>query len=64
MVASKGLPSLLTGHTTPFGEALDWLQFTYTTDLTGAYVVPVSTFFVQYGVVEGVRVVDPFPVPE
>ena len=37
----------------PFEETLDWLQFAYTADLTGAYVAPVSMVLVQCAVLEG-----------
>ena len=44
---------LLTGRELPFKETLDWLQFAYTTDRSGAYVAPASTVLVQYTVAEG-----------
>ena len=44
---------LLTGRLPPFEEVLDWLQFYYTVDRTGAYVAPASTVLVQSTVVEG-----------
>ena len=34
-------------------EALDWLQFAYTADRAGAYVVPLSTVLAQSAVAEG-----------
>ena len=36
--ASQGLLPLMTDQALPFEEALDWLQFAYTADQTGAYV--------------------------
>ena len=35
--------ALLTSQAPPYEEALDWLQFSYTGDRSGAYVVPGST---------------------
>ena len=49
----KGIFPFLTGRAPPFKEALNWLQFVYTTDRTGACVAPSSTVLVQYAVVEG-----------
>ena len=43
----------LTGQEPPFEEALNWLQFAYTVDRAGAYVVPASTALTQSAVVEG-----------
>ena len=50
--ASQGLFPLLTGWTPPFKEVLNWLQFSYTTDRTGAYMAPASMVLVQSAVVE------------
>ena len=46
MTVSQELFPLLTGQAPPFEEALNWLQFAYTADRMGAYVVPASTFLV------------------
>ena len=43
---------MITDREPPFKEALDWLQFAYTADQAGAYVVPESTFLVQSAVAE------------
>ena len=51
--ASTGLFPLLTGREPPFEEALNWLQFAYTTDRVGAYVAPASTLLAQSMVAEG-----------
>ena len=51
--ALTGLFSLLTGQEPPFEEAIDWFQFTYTVDRSGAYVVHMSTVLAQSAVVEG-----------
>ena len=40
---SKGLFTQLTGRESPFKEALDLLQFAYTTNRVGAYVALTST---------------------
>ena len=34
---------ILVGQAPPFEETLDWLQFVYTADRTGAYLAPAST---------------------
>ena len=39
-VVLKGLFTMLTSRETPFEDTLDWLQFTYTVDQVGDYVVP------------------------
>ena len=52
-VARKGIFALLIDWADLFEEVIDWLQFTYTAERTGAYVAPSSTVFVQYMVVEG-----------
>ena len=52
-VVSKGLSPMLTGQLTSFKEALNWLQFAYTSDRTGECVAPVSMVLVQSVVVEG-----------
>ena len=44
---------ILVGRTPPFEETLDWLQFVYTTDRTGAYVAPAPTVLVLSVVSEG-----------
>ena len=44
---------ILVGRAPPFEEMLDWLQFAYTADRTGAYVVPASTVLVSSVVLEG-----------
>ena len=44
---------MLTGQEPPFEADLDWLQFTYTSDRAGAYVVPASTVLVQSALAEG-----------
>ena len=51
--ALTGLFPLLTGQETPFEEALDWFQLTYTADRAGTYVAPVSTVIAQSAVAEG-----------
>ena len=51
--AIRNLLHLLDGRTPPFEETLDWLQFYYTTDRTGSYVAPVSTFLTWSAVSEG-----------
>ena len=51
--ALAGLFPLLTVREPPFGEALDWLQFTYTADRAGAYVAPASMVLSQSAVAEG-----------
>ena len=43
---------LLTGRELPFKETLDWLQFAYTTDRSGAYVAPASTVLSQSPIAE------------
>ena len=43
---------MLTGRDHPFETDLDWLQFTYTADRSGAYVTPASTVLVQSAVAE------------
>ena len=48
-----GLFPMLTGRDPPFEAALDWLQFTYTTDRAGSYMAPASTVLAQYDVAEG-----------
>ena len=40
---SQNLFLLLNGWAPPSEEALNWLQFSYTTDWTGDYVAPAST---------------------
>ena len=39
----KGLLPMMTGRDLPFKEALNWMQFAYTVDQEGAYVVPAYT---------------------
>ena len=56
--ASNGLLPMLTCQDPPFEEDLGWLQFAYTADLTGAYVVPVYKVLAQSVVAEGG---EPFP---
>ena len=51
--ALTGLFPLLTGREPPFEEAIDLMQFAYTTDLAGAYVAPASTVLAQSAVAEG-----------
>ena len=51
--ALTGQFPLLTGQEPIFVEALDWLQFAYTADRAGAYVVPLSTVLAQSAVAEG-----------
>ena len=50
--ASQLLFLLLASRTPPFEETLDWLQFAYTADRTGAYVAPVSTVLVPSAVLK------------
>ena len=44
---------ILVGQAPSFEETINWLQFAYTTDRTGAYVAPASTFLVPSKVSEG-----------
>ena len=44
---------ILVGQATSFEETLDWLQFAYTAERTGAYVAPVSMVLVPSAVLEG-----------
>ena len=37
---------LLVSWASPFEENLEWLQFAYTADSTGAYLLPTSTVLV------------------
>ena len=43
---------LFSSGSPPFKETLDWLQFAYTADRTGAYVAPASMVLVQSTVLE------------
>ena len=49
----KLLFPILIVRVSPFKEMLDWLQFAYTTERTGAYVVTASTVLVPSAVLEG-----------
>ena len=51
-VVRNGISPFLTGWELTFEEVLDWLQFSYTTDRTGAYMAPASMVLVQSAVVE------------
>ena len=44
---------ILVGWVPPFEETIDWIQFAYTADRTGAYVAPASTVLVPSAVSEG-----------
>ena len=44
---------MLTGRDPPFEAALEWLQFTYTEDRAGVYVVLASTVLVPSMVADG-----------
>ena len=43
---------ILVGWAPPFEETLDWLQFAYTADMTGAYVAPETTILAPSAVSE------------
>ena len=51
--ASKGMFPMITGREPLFEADLDWLQFEYTSERTGAYVTPASTVIAQSAVAEG-----------
>ena len=50
--ASEGLFPLITGQEPTSKEDLNWFQFAYNADLTGAYVAPASTALTQYAVAD------------
>ena len=52
-VVLKGLFTMLTSREPPFEDTLDWLQFTYTMDRVGDYVVPAYTVPTKPEIVEG-----------
>ena len=49
---SQMLFPLLAGLVAPSKETIYWIQFAYTADQTGAYLVPVSTVLDQSAVLE------------
>ena len=50
--ASRCLIPTLTGQETLFKEALNWLQFSFTSDRAGSYVAPASTVLSQSPIAE------------
>ena len=52
--------TILVGQVPPFEETLNWLQFAYTADKTGAYVSPASTFLVLSALLKGVPLFTAF----
>ena len=50
---SKVIFPLLSGRLSALEEAIDWLQFTFTSDWKGDNLSPASTFLVQYLMTEG-----------